>query len=153
MFYCIIYKNDTDEGALDKFINHNMVSPAPMPSPLPYDPLKLKRIEIVKELIEFIIEKFPKAQSLSNRPMKGYYNVNKLYYILYDFIEENNLETKSIRFLKFKIIEHNNKLKEHYNKQVKTTNIIRAINNSCFLFLLDDFTTSLDINDNILSEI
>jgi hypothetical protein len=153
MFYCIIYKNDTDEGALDKFINHNMVSPSPLPDLTSYEPLKLKRIEIVKELIEFIINKFPRAQSLSNRPMKGYYNVNKLYYILYDFIEENNLENKSIKFIKMKIMEHNNKLKDFYNNQPRSTNIIRAINNNCFLFLLEDFTTSMDIKENVQIEI
>ena len=42
------------------------------------------------------------------------YNITttKLYYILYDFIEENNLENKSIKFIKMKIMEHNNKLKD-----------------------------------------
>lgn len=156
MFMCFIYKNDNNDGALEKFINHNKLSPAPIPDINPHpEPASdvIKIIEMVKELIEFIISAFPKMQSISNKPKKGNYNVNKLYNILYNFIEEENIIKKNIscEYIKQKIIEHNNKLKDFYTDKyksiIKDANIKRAFENNCFLFLLDDFTTSLNLTE------
>jgi hypothetical protein len=150
MFICFIYRNDNNDGALEKFINFNKMSPVPIPdinNVITDDYLKIKRIELVKELIDFIIETFPKMQSLANKPQRGNFNVNKLYHILYDYIEEYKLENKNILFLQQKIIDHNNKLKEYFTDKykliIKDCNIKKAFENNCYLFLLDDFTTGL----------
>jgi hypothetical protein len=150
LFFCIVYRNDTDDNIRIKFRNFNKITPVPIDESEDIG-AKINRIELTKGLVDYIKDLYPNLQSTSINPRRPNYNIDNLNRILNDFIKDNNLENMNLKFFQSKIVTHNLKLKEFYTKEyetkIKPTYIKKAFEHNCFLFLLDDFTTSMDVNE------
>jgi hypothetical protein len=154
LFVCFVYKNDTDDNVRIKFRNYNKITPVP----IDYDDnltvnleLKIRRIELTKYLVDYIKGLYPSLQSTSDRPRKPNYNIDNLTFTLNNFIKDYELEYKSFNYMKDLISTTNLTLKDfyenEYTKKTKPLCIKKAFEYNCFLFLLDDFTTQIIIND------
>jgi hypothetical protein len=149
LFVCYVYRNDTNEQIYKKFRNINKFTPVSVPES--FEPIDAKRIILCKKLVDFIKNDFPHNQSTSINCKKPNYNVDTLYTQLCDYIEEHNYENISFEYFKQRILQYNNILEKFYIKKYENINqplvFKKALKYKCFLFLLDDFTTSLEMND------
>ena len=134
-----------------KKMNFNKITPVPIDESEDIG-AKINRIELTKGLVDYIKDLYPNLQSTSINPRRPNYNIDNLNRILNDFIKDNNLENMNFSFLQSKIVTHNLKLKEFYSKEytnkIKPIYIKKAFEHNCFLFLLDDFTTSIDLTED-----
>jgi hypothetical protein len=150
LFTCNIYKNDTDDNIKIKFKNFNKLTPVPVDDDDDTE-IKLKRIELVKYIIDYIKKTWSELQSTSNNPHKPNYNIDNLYNQLNDYIKDYKLENICYQYFENKINEHNEKLKNHYDNKYKNkvppNYIIKAIQSNCFLFIEKDFTISMEMSD------
>ncbi len=149
LFTCHIYRNDNDENIKIKFTNRNKFTPVPIDSSFEPIVIKMKRVELVKNLVDYLKTEYEELRSTSNNPRKPNFNIDKLFTNLNDFIKENKLENVSFEYFQKKIINHNDQLKvfyeDKYKTEVRPLSVKKAFENNAFLFLLDDFTTSLII--------
>jgi hypothetical protein len=147
LFTCHIYKNDNDDNIKVKFTNRNKFTPVPIDSSFEPSIIKMKRIELVKNLVDYLKNTYSELRSTSNNPRKPNFNVDKLFSNLNEFIKENKLENVSFEYFQKKINNHNDQLKifyeDKYKTEIRPINVEKTFKNNAFLFLLDDFTTSL----------
>ena len=150
--YIYIYKPgiNADEDIRNKFRNLNKMTPVPIDYDEDSDN-KLKRIELVKNVVNHIKKTYPSLLSTASNPQRPNYNVDKLYNQLNDYIKENNLENVSYDYFVMKIDEHNDNLKNHYENiyknKIKPNYVSKAFSNNCLLFIEKDFTMSLEMSD------
>lgn len=152
LFTCQVYKKDDYEGIHKKFKNINIptrdlshIRPSSSESQSRHEKITV----VTKELVDFIKKNFSNLQSTALNPRKPNFNCDKLHAMLYAYIDENKLETINEQFLIQKILAHNLKLKAVYDakyvSKLRPASMIKAIEHNCYLFMLDDFTTSLEI--------
>ena len=150
LFLCYIYKNDNNDNIKIKFKNFNKLTPVPIDDDEEGE-IKIKRVELVKYIIDYIKNKWDNLQSTSLNPHKPNYNIDKLYNQLNDYIKENKLENVCHQYFEEKLNEHNEALKKHYENfykdKIKPNYITKAFMHNCFLFVEKDFTMSMEMSD------
>ncbi len=156
MFICIIYKNDTDKKVFERFYNLNKMTPVNIPNTeYSESETKAKRIVLSKEIVDMIKEKWPTLISTSQTPRKPNYNVEMITENIRQFIEDNECENMNSLFLMKRIEDVNIKMKKHYDDLFRikphTSHYIKARDMNAYIFLLNDFTEHIELDDTVTS--
>lgn len=136
-FMCIIYKNDTEEKMIEKFMNLNKAVPVPFKDP--------RTNTVIREKAEYIIDNicktFRKCQSTSPNPNKPNFNKDNVLKDIIKFMKDNNMEDVDEKKLVRKIYVLNIKLRDNVSKlNIKTDSIkYKAISKNCFLFCQEKY--------------
>jgi hypothetical protein len=145
-FNCIIYKNDTEEKMIEKFMNLNKAVPVPFKDP--------RTDNIIREKAEYIVDnickKYRNCQSVSPNPNKPNFNKDILLKDIIKFMKVNNMEDIDEKRLVKKIYILNIKLRDNVSKlKIKTESIkYKAINKNCFLFCQEKYFFMDDLYNN-----
>jgi hypothetical protein len=162
-FKCIVYKNDTSDGIKKKFININKSVPVPSviierleneikgeTSMNKYEKI-YKADQIGETIKKYMSETFKEYIRPSDSPQSPYFNKDKLFSIIVNYITENNLYNMNPKdlFDKILVLNHNMGLKYNGMKlSMQMKGRLIRINNyktKCYLFLeYSDFTNLLE---------